>query len=100
MALAAGRLSGWYCIQYYENMTVDEAIGELEGHETNVRFARLLRVCAELFGKSRIAGSHHIFETPWAGDPRINLQKEKGKAKPYQVKQVVQALKKLKETDS
>jgi hypothetical protein len=35
----------------------------------------------------------HI-KTPWPGDPRINLQEGGGgKAKPYQVQQVIQALK-------
>jgi hypothetical protein len=37
---------------------------------------------------------HHIFRTPWPGDPRINLQKQQGQAKPYQVKQVIAALSK------
>jgi len=42
-------------------------------------------------------GSHHIYKMPWAGDPRINLQEDGNQAKPYQVQQVVRALKKLKE---
>ena len=42
-----------------------------------------------------IKGSHHIFKTPWRGDPRINIQKEGNKAKPYQVKIVSKALDKL-----
>jgi hypothetical protein len=33
---------------------------------------------------------------PWAGDPRVNLQKgQSGKAKPYQVRQAVQAIDRL-----
>lgn len=32
---------------------------------------------------------------PWAGDPRINIQDDKGKAKPYQVRQVLLAIDKL-----
>jgi len=47
------------------------------------------------FGKPRIKGSHHIFKTPWKGDPRINIQKEGKTAKPYQVKLVLKALDKL-----
>ena len=43
-----------------------------------------------------ISGSHHIFKTPWKGDPRINIQKEGKMAKPYQVKLVLKALEKLK----
>ncbi len=46
-------------------MSIDEAIKELEGHEANVRFQRLLAICIEFFGQPRINGSHYIFSTPW-----------------------------------
>jgi hypothetical protein len=47
-----------------------------------------------------VSGSHYVFKTPWQGDPRINLQKLKGNfAKPYQVRQVLSALRKLKELE-
>lgn len=39
--------------------------------------------------------SHRIYKTPWPGDPRVNIQDSKGKAKPYQVKQVIKAIEKL-----
>ncbi len=39
--------------------------------------------------------SHAIFKTPWVGDPRINIQDDKGKAKAYQVRQVLLAIDKL-----
>ena len=32
---------------------------------------------------------------PWPGDPRVNIQENKGFAKAYQVKQVLQAIEKL-----
>ena len=38
-----------------------------------------------------------IFKTPWVGDPRINIQNDKGKAKPYQVRQVLLAIQKLQD---
>jgi hypothetical protein len=64
----------------------------------NIRFADLFKICVEHFGEPRQSGtSHAIFKTPWIGDPRINIQNEKGKAKPYQVRQVLQAIDKLKE---
>jgi hypothetical protein len=31
----------------------------------------------------------------WQGDPRVNIQNQKGKAKAYQVKQVLKAIEKL-----
>ena len=74
---------------------IRKAIDELSKTRT-IRFGRVLTLCKELFGDPRIAGSHHIFKTPWQGDPRINLQKTKdGKAKKYQVEQVVRALERL-----
>jgi hypothetical protein len=41
------------------------------------------------------SGSHRIYATPWQGDPRVNLQNDKGMAKVYQVKQVLKAIEKL-----
>ena len=63
----------------------------------NVQFNDLLNICIKYFGKPRIKGSHHIFKTPWKGDPRINIQKDGKMAKPYQVKIVIKALNKLEE---
>ncbi len=81
-------------------MTLAEQIEELENSRTNIRFAELFKICRGRFGEERTKGSHHIFKTPWPGDPRINLQKDGNKAKPYQVDQVVAALKKLLEMES
>jgi hypothetical protein len=62
----------------------------------NVRYSDLEKVCEEYFGKPRQTGtSHAIFKTPWVGNPRINIQDDKGKAKPYQVRQVLLAIEKL-----
>ncbi len=36
--------------------------------------------------------SHRRYRTTWAGDPRVNVQNDKGKAKVYQVKQVLRAI--------
>lgn len=67
----------------------------------NVRFADLMKVCEEHFGKSRQNGtSQTIFKTPWIGDPRINIQSDKGKAKAYQVRQVLLAIQKLEDSKS
>jgi hypothetical protein len=64
----------------------------------NVRFSELMKVCRHYFGESRRSGgSHVIFKMPWAGDPRVNIQNDKGKAKPYQVRQVLWAIDKLQE---
>jgi hypothetical protein len=63
----------------------------------NVRFADLVKVCVEFFGDPRQRGtSHAVFKTPWPSDPRVSIQDEKGKAKAYQVRQVLMAIDKLK----
>ena len=65
---------------------------------TSVRFSDLLKVCEESFGKPRqSASSHVVFKTPWPGDPRVNIQNDKGRAKAYQVRQVLLAIDRLKE---
>jgi len=75
--------------------TEDILIG-MKRNPKDVRFSDLCKVCEKYFGKSRNrAGSHRIYKTPWQGDPRINIQNYKGKAKAYQVKQVLLAIEKL-----
>jgi hypothetical protein len=76
-------------------MTVADLITQLEKEKRSTRFSKLVKVCREYFGEPRVKGSHHIFKTPWPGDPRLNLQSDKGNAKPYQVDQVIAALRKL-----
>lgn len=62
----------------------------------NIRFADLRKVCEEYFGKPRQTGtSHMIFKTPWPGDPRVNIQEDRGKAKAYQVRQVLLAIERI-----
>ena len=40
-----------------------------------------------------------MYKTPWAGDPRVNVQNSKGKAKAYQVRQVLMAIDRLENSD-
>jgi predicted RNA binding protein YcfA (HicA-like mRNA interferase family) len=58
----------------------------------NIRFSEVV-ACAEIFGfrLDRIEGSHHIFVHPHIPE-LINLQNVKGKAKPYQIKQLLQLI--------
>ena len=67
---------------------------------SQVSFKELLKICRQFFGEPRIKGSHHIFKMPWQGNPRINLQMDGNEAKMYQVKQVIEALKKRKENEN
>ena len=73
-------------------------IEQMRREPAHVRSSDLRTGCQELFGRPRQQGSSHaIFKTPWAGDPRINMQDDKGKAKPRQVRQVLLAIQKLKD---
>jgi hypothetical protein len=77
--------------------SVEKILGQMSREPSTIRFADLLKVCEEFFGKPRqSASSHVLFKTPWVGDPRINIQNDKGKAKAYQVKQVLLAIEKLR----
>ena len=78
-------------------MKIETVINELNVRK-QISFSELLKICEIFFGNYRVNGSHHIFKTPWQGDPRLNLQKGKNKnATPYQARQVLNALRKLKE---
>ncbi|MEE2565746.1 hypothetical protein V0U35_03560 [Hyphobacterium sp. Y6023] len=78
---------------------MDKILKQMMAAPQNVRFSDLVAVCKHHFGEPRQQGtSHHVYKTPWPGDPRVNIQNGKnGKAKPYQVKQVLAAIKKLRE---
>jgi hypothetical protein len=61
-----------------------------------VRYADLKKVCLHYLGEPRQnSTSHSVFKTPWNGDPRVNIQDKNGMAKPYQIKQVLDAIKRL-----
>ena len=74
----------------------DDILARMRSNPQNVRFAELCRVCEEYFGPPRQGGSsHRIYRTPWVGDPRVNIQNSKRKAKAYQVRQVLKAIERL-----
>ncbi len=78
--------------------SIEKIIDQMNREPSTVRFSDLLKVCEHFFGKPRqSASSHVIFKTPWSGDPRINIQNDKGRAKAYQVRQTLLAISKLKE---
>ena len=77
---------------------VKKILEQMRRETANVQFADLMKVCETYFGKPRQLGtSHAIIKTPWPGDPRINIQNAKGRAKPYQVRQVLQAIQRIEE---
>lgn len=76
----------------------DKDLEAFRKNPKNVKFTALVKLCEAYFGEPRRSGgSHVVFKTPWVGDPRINLQRSRsGNAKPYQVRQVLKAIDKLK----
>ncbi len=77
-----------------------EILEKMRTTPAGVRFAELCKVCDHYFGQARqSSGSHRVYKTPWIGDPRVNIQNNKGQAKAYQVKQVLKAIERLEVED-
>jgi hypothetical protein len=73
--------------------TIDAILAEMRNNPGGIRFADAMKICVHYFGKPRKSGSHRVFKMPWPGDPRVNLQEDKGgRAKAYQVRQIVRAV--------
>jgi hypothetical protein len=80
---------------------IAKILDRMRSGPAQLRYADLYKVCVAFFGEPRqSASSHAVFKTPWPGDPRVNIQNDKGKAKPYQVRQVLLAIERLQEKDS
>jgi len=76
--------------------TIENILQKMKQNPKNISFNNLCKVCDFYFGHARQSGSsHRVYKTPWQGDPRVNIQNSKGKAKPYQVRQVLQAVERL-----
>ncbi|MCL2781147.1 MAG: toxin HicA [Actinomycetia bacterium] len=80
-------------------VSIAQIVAGMRSVPNGVAHTDLRKVCVHCFGQPRQSGtSHAVFRTPWPGDPRVNIQKaEGGKAKPYQVAQVLKAIKKHEE---
>jgi len=75
---------------------VKEILAQMRNNPKGTSFQDLCKVCDSYFGEARQKGSsHRIYKTPWQGDPRVNIQNNKGMAKAYQVKQVLKAIERL-----
>ena len=87
-------MATWVTINDMTNITA--ILEALRKNSNNVRFADLAKLCDAYFGEPRQKGtSHRVYRVPWPGDPRVNIQSAKGKAKTYQVRQVIKAIEKL-----
>jgi len=74
-------------------MKVTDLVEAMRQNPKNVRFSDAVKVATHYFGEPRQKGtSHCVWKMPWPGDPRVNLQDDHGKAKAYQVKQLLVAI--------
>ena len=90
----------WYRYWYRQRVAkIDKTVAAMRNAPQNDSYNELRSVCVHFFGEPRQSGaSHAAFKTPWPGDPRVNIQKAKdGKAKSYQVRQVLKAIDKVQE---
>jgi hypothetical protein len=73
--------------------SVAKIVAAMRANPRNVRYADLAKACEHYFGPARNSGgSHAVYKTPWPGDPRVNIQNDNGRAKAYQVRQVLAAI--------
>ena len=88
------------CHYWYHLVTELEpnVLARMRENPAGVRFRDLLQVCRLFFGEPRQrTGSHVVFRTPWAGDPRVNIQPSGQMARAYQVRQVLNAIDRLQQ---
>ncbi len=79
---------------------VAEIVAQMRRNPKGVRFQDLCKVCGHFFGQARhSSSSHRVYRMPWKGDPRVNIQNDRGSAKTYQVRQVLQAIARLEVDD-
>ena len=77
-------------------VNIENILAKMRANPKSVRFNDLCKVSEVYFGEARQSGSNHrVYKTPWQGDLRVNIQNAKGKAKPYQVRQVLAAIERL-----
>ena len=71
----------------------EDIMVKMRRNPSGIRFDEVAKVCDHFFGKPRKSGtSHRVYKTRWAGDPRVNIQTSGGKAKAYQVRQILLAI--------
>ena len=76
--------------------SIEKIVLRMRDSPSGVRFAEFKKVCDHYFGAARQGGtSHLVYKMPWPGDPRVNIQNVGGRAKPYQVRQVLLAIDRL-----
>lgn len=81
--------------------SIEKIVAAMRNNPKAIRYEDAAKVCEHYFGSPRNNGtSHHVYRTPWPGEPYVNIQKgHDGNAKAYQVRQILKAIDKKEETD-
>jgi hypothetical protein len=81
---------------------IKDIVDHMRSSPHDVSFTDAAKVCEHYFGIPRQNGtSHKVYKMPWGGNPRVNIQRgDNGKAKAYQVGQIIQAIDKLEQMKS
>jgi hypothetical protein len=80
---------------------IKKLLAQIRNNPHDVQFTDLVKICNHYFGEPRQQGtSHCVYKTPWPGDPRVNIQDKNGKAKFYQVRQVLEAIDKIEKEET
>jgi hypothetical protein len=75
---------------------VEDLVAAMRINPKGIRFTEACKVCEHFFGPPRQRGSsHRLYRMPWPGDPRVNVQNDRGMAKAYQIRQIIKAIEKL-----
>ena len=76
---------------------VADIVKDMRNNSQGVRYTEACKVADAYFGKPRQKStSHRIWKMPRGGDPRVNLQEGSGgKAKAYQIEQLLKAIDRL-----
>lgn len=76
--------------------TIADILDSMRKNPSGIRFADACKLCDHYFGAARqLSGSHRVYKMPWIGDPRVNIQNNKGYAKTYQIRQILRAVERL-----
>jgi hypothetical protein len=75
---------------------ISDIFTSLHHNPKGVAYNDLCKVCNLYLGEARQSGSNHrVYKTPRQGDPRVNIQNDKGIAKVSQVNQMLKVIERL-----
>jgi hypothetical protein len=80
---------------------IEEILGVMRRNPKGIKYSDLCKVCGHYFGVPRqVSSIHRVYKTLWEGDPRVNIQNDKGMAKAYQVRQALKAIDRLEKQEN